>query len=324
MPLCIKVHKSIAERAIKELRKLGLINENYKIERAGEEVIIPLTSCEDDVIELSIGKFNVLTCTPTMRTTTISLKLPSLDIIGDVVIIREKVVETWNTNELLENIRRVYPRIKAIWVKEETIDFYRKPVLKLLWGEEIRDIIVKEHGLRLKVRLGEVYFNPRLSEEHHRIAQLVRDGEIIIDAFSGIGGFALHVATSKYALTIANDLNPVAYDLLVENIELNRKRIKGTLIPLNLDARDLPSIIRRESADRLIADLPPWSTEFRDVYWELLRPGGILHLYRLSQSPLDIEHELREVFKNWDIVTCRLVLEYAPRAGIYRCDLVKR
>ncbi|MEM4717147.1 MAG: methyltransferase [Desulfurococcaceae archaeon] len=324
MPLCISVHKSIAEKAIKELRKKRLINENYKIERSGEEVIIPLTNHADDVIELSIGKFNVLTCTPTTRTPLPSLKLPSLDVLGDVVIIREKVTEKWNINELVVNIRRVYPRIKAIWVKEETVDYYRRPLLKLLWGEDVKEIIIKEHGLKFKVKLGEVYFNPRLSEEHHRIAQFARNGEIVIDAFSGVGGFALHIATSKYALVIANDLNPVAYDLLVENIELNRKRVKGTLIPLNLDTRELPSIVRKESADRLIADLPLWSIEFKDIYSELLRPGGFLHLYKLSQSPMDIEHEIKEVFEEWDVITCKLILEYAPRAGIYRCDLIKR
>jgi len=70
--------------------------------------------------------------------------------------------------------------------------------------------------LQFKVKLGEVYFNPRLSEEHHRLAEATKSGEVVVDAFTGIGGFAIHIASLKTSLVIANDANPVAYKLLVE------------------------------------------------------------------------------------------------------------
>jgi len=322
MPLCIEVDKKLTEMIIKKLRSLKLLNEDYAIHRIGDRVLIPLKESAGSEITVGEFVFRVFVCeVPERRRTRV--KLPSLDVLGDVVIIRENVLGYWDPLELVEAIRQVYPRIKAIWVKELTTEEYRKPVLKLLWGEEKRDVFVKEHGLLFKVRLGEVYYNPRLSEEHHRIALLVNPGEVVVDLFSGIGGFAVHTVSQKPCLVIANDVNPAAYDLLLENIALNKKKLRGTIIPFNMDARDIPSVLREQSADRLIADLPMWSTEFTQVYSEVVKPGGVLHLYRLSRDVEVLREELMSVFQDWRLLNCRLVMEYAPRAGIFRCDLVK-
>lgn len=324
MPLCVSVYKTLAERFIKELRRRGLIDDRYEITRSNEHVLIPITSPVVDEIASGITEFKIVECNPPPRRATRSVKLPSLDVLGDVVIVRERVLETWDRDRLVELIRQVYPKVRSIYVKEETVDQYRVPVLRLLWGVEVKEIVVKEHGISLKVKLGDVYFNPRLAEEHYRVSNMIRDGEKVVDLFSGIGGFAIHIATRRKSLVIANDLNPVAYELIIENILLNKKKLIGSIIPLNLDAREVSKILRENAFDRVIADLPMWSIEFHDVYTELLRPGGSLHLYRLSGSMIDLLDEVREVFRNWEINTCRLIMEYAPRTGIYRCDLIKR
>ncbi|MEM1639394.1 MAG: methyltransferase [Desulfurococcaceae archaeon] len=324
MPYCISIDKQAAERIIVELRRLGLIDDEHRVVRINNNVLVPLKIEEPVELELSVGRVSVVECNPPERKTTKTVKIPSLDVVGDVVIVRETVLKHMKAEDVISAIRYVYPRIRAIWIKEETVDSYRTPILKLLWGEDIREVIAKEYGVKLKVKLGEVYFNPRLSEEHHRLSQLVKDGEVIVDAFSGIGGFALHIASSRFCMVIANDINPVAYELLIENIELNKKRIRGSIMPLNLDARELPDVIRRKSADRLIADLPMWSLEFADVYEELIKPGGVLHLYKVSLINEEVlKSELLSVFKAWRIKECRLVMEYAPRVGIYRCDFIK-
>ncbi|MEM0003736.1 MAG: methyltransferase [Desulfurococcaceae archaeon] len=324
MPYCICVDKLVAEKIIVELRRLRLLDDEYRIMRIGNEVLVPVKIKELGEIELSIGRMRIVECHPPRRKKMEELKIPSLDIVGDVVIVRETVLKQMKPEEVVSAIKQIYPKVKAIWVKEETSDTYRTPVLKLLWGEEIREVIAKEYGIKLKVRLGEVYFNPRLCEEHRRLSQLVKNGEVIVDAFSGIGGFSLHIVSSKLCLVIANDVNPSAYELLLENIELNKKKLQGTIIPLNLDAKELTGVIRRKSVDRLIADLPMWSLDFVDIYEELLKPGGVLHLYKVSRiNEEELRLELLDFFKTWKIQECRLVMEYAPRVGIYRCDLVK-
>jgi Predicted methyltransferase len=229
MPYCICIDKLLAEKIIVELRRLRLLDDEHRIMRIGNEVLVPVKIKELGEIELSIGRIRIIECHPPRRKKLEELKIPSLDIVGDVVIVRETVLKQMKPEEVVSGIKQIYPKVKAIWVKEETSDTYRTPVLKLLWGEETREIIAKEYGIKLKVRLGEVYFNPRLCEEHHRLSQLVKTGEVIVDAFSGIGGFSLHIVSNKLCVVIANDVNPSAYELLLENIELNKKNSKALL-----------------------------------------------------------------------------------------------
>jgi tRNA (guanine37-N1)-methyltransferase len=322
MPLCVEVNRKFAEHIIKALRSRGLIDGEYLVTRRNEHVVIPIKYTGARQLTIDGISFSLFNCTPPSKRR-VSVKLPSHDIVGDVVIIRENALRGWDVDELIESFRSVYPRLKAIWIKEYTVDEYRKPLLRLLWGEEKREIITKEHGLIFKVKLGDVYYNPRLAEEHHRVANLIKDGEVVVDLFAGIGGFSIHIASQRFTLTIANDLNPTAYKLLLENIELNKKRLKGFITPLNMHAREVPSVLRESSADRIIADLPLRGVEFVDVYDALLRPGGVLHLYRLSRDEGVLREELAKIFRGWELKGLKLVIEYAPGAGIYRCDLVK-
>lgn len=322
MSLCISVEKRNAERVIGELIRRGLIDDLYSITRSGDIVVIPVKKTAGDEITIDTLKYTVYTCNPPPRRGFTKVKLPSLDVIGDVIVVREKAADQWDPGELITSIKKIYPRVKAIWIQEKTIDTYRIPVLKLLWGEDKRDVVVKEYGLRLRVRLGEVYFNPRLAGEHHEIASLVNDGEVVVDAFCGIGGYALHIVSRRISLVVANDVNPVAYELLIDNIRMNSRALRGVVIPVNLDTRELPRVIRENSVDRVIADLPMWSTEFYEIYDLLLKPGGTLHLYRVSEGGEPVG-EVKKVFRDWVLEKCKLVSEYAPRIGIYRCDLVK-
>lgn len=323
MPLCISIEKKFAEKAIKELRRKGILNDEYVITRVGDRVIIPIRADMPGELELSFTKIPTFECFPPLRKI-VKVNLPSFDVVGNVVILRENALRSRKIEEIVAAIRQVYPRVRAIWVKEETNDVFRIPLLRLLWGENVREITVKEYGIKMRVKLGEVYFNPRLAEEHHKIAQLTKNNEIVVDAFSGIGGFALHIALMKRCLVVANDLNPVAYELLVENIELNQRKLKGTIIPLNFNVVELPYILKCGTADRLIADFPMKSVEYYEVYKKLLKPRGILHLYTISTCPPErLKENLTSIFENWYVALCKPVLEYAPRTEIYRCDLVK-
>jgi len=323
MPLCISVEKTHADLALRELRKRGLLDSRYSVTRANGHVVIPVLASSTGDLELPFAKFKVYECYPPARRK-VEVDVPSLDLVGNVVILRENVLKYRRLEDVVSSIKQVYPRVKAIWVKEETVEEFRTPSLKLLWGEEIRDVSVKEYGIVMRVKLGEVYFNPRLAEEHRRVAQLVRDSEVVVDAFSGIGGFSLHIASLRRALILANDLNPRAYELLLENIELNLRRLKGAIIPLNNNVAELPDVLRGHCADRVIADLPVKSLEYVEVYEEMLKPGGILHLYTLfAQDVKQLRERLSEAFVGWFIQKCVTVLEYAPRMSIYRCDLVK-
>ncbi|QOR94848.1 methyltransferase [Thermosphaera chiliense] len=318
--LCVEVEKTRAEKAIKALRKTGLLLEDYLIERAGDKVLIPVAEKPESIDETL---FRVVECAPGYKKK-IAVNPPSYDLLGDVAIVRSKVLEHRASEEVVDALLKTHPRLKAIYVKEETVEEYRVPVLKLLWGTPVEVVVVKEYGLSFKIRLGKVYYNPRLTEEHRRLASLVRDGEIVVDLFSGIGGFPVHIASLKTALVLANDLNPVAHELLIENIKSNMRRLKGVIIPLNNDARDIPDHLpRKEVAHRVIANLPKASLGFAEVYDQVLAPEGILHLYVLTRDVYTSIDEVGSVLPGWRILSHRLVLEYSPGSGIYRFDIIK-
>ncbi|MEM0199168.1 MAG: methyltransferase [Desulfurococcaceae archaeon] len=328
MTKCIVINKKYAECVMNVLKKKRLLNTEYKVLRIDEQVLIPVQeNLEDEVRDAvklcTTDDLKFTECNPPRRKTSNSVSIPSFDIVDNVVIIRENVLRTWSIGELVENIRKVHPRVRAIWVKRETVDVYRIPVLELLWGEDIRDLMVKEYGFKFKVKLGKVFFNPRLAEEHRRLAKLVKPGEIVLDMFSGIGGFSIHIAGEVPSLVIANDLNPDAYELLLENIVLNKRRIKGVIVPLNMNSRELPGVVREGSVDRIIADIPGYSLNFVDEYRVLLKPGGKLHLYILAESVQVAMQSSLSKLKNWFLESCLEVLEYSPKLSVYRCDLVK-
>lgn len=74
-----------------------------------------------------------------------------------------------------------------------------------------------------------VYWNSRLQGEHDRLVSQFKAGDIVCDVFAGIGPFALPASKNKSCWVFANDLNPVSYKYLCENISLN----KVGLISLN-------------------------------------------------------------------------------------------
>lgn len=324
MPLCLVVAKNYAECVLARVRKAGLLDEDYVITRTNSEVYIPIKTSElASLIESCTENYRIESCNLPVRKRTEGIDVPSFDIVDNVVIIRENALRDRDVNEVVENIRKIHPKVRAIWVKKETRDLFRIPVLELLWGKEVRDVIAKEYGLLFKVKLGYVYFNPRLAEEHNRLASKVAPFEVVIDVFCGIGGFAIHIAARKHSLVVANDANPAAYELLLENIALNKKKLRGTVIPLNNDARDLPGILMEESADRIIADFPSGSMEFIDVYEALLKRGGMLHLYILAESSENASVAIKDKLKHWRLIACQRVLEYSPRLSVYRCDVIK-
>lgn len=328
MVKCIVVHKKYAECVIRVLKRKQLMNIEYGVLRDYENVLVPIyEQYEEDARNIAVvcvaDGIKLVDCNPPRRNVKKNMSISSFDIVDNVVIIRENALRFKDVSKVIEDIKRIYPKIRAVWVKKETVDIYRTPVLELLWGEDVRDLVIKEYGLKFRVKLGYVYFNPRFAEEHHRIAEMVKPGEVVVDMFSGIGGFSIHIASITPSFIIANDLNSVAYELLLENVNLNKRKIRGTIVPLNLNSKELPGVVREESVDRIVADFPGESLNFVDEYNVLLKPGGKLHLYLLAGSVHEAELKSLSKLKDWLLDSCVEVLEYSPRLSIHRCNLIK-
>ncbi|MCD6300555.1 MAG: methyltransferase [Staphylothermus sp.] len=327
---CIKVEKRFGEKTIRILKNRKMINPEYRVYSDREYVYIPIIE-EINKEELTSIlsehniEFQLVLCNPPRKEKKfLPQYTPSYDLLGDVIIVRRNVLENIGLNELIDTLRRLNPKIRAIYLKNETVDSYRLPKLELIWGEPVEEVIVKEYGLKFKILLGKVYYNKRLSEEHRRIAESCRDQEIIMDLFSGIGGFAIHIVSLRNSIVFANDLNPYAYQCILDNISLNKKSLKGTIIPMKIHALYFTELKPLHGLfDRVIANLPHNSLDFKNVYDVLLKNKGTLHLYVVSKNPDEIVSILRK-WDNYVLVGYKKVLDYAPYTFIYRFDLFKK
>ncbi|MCS7127977.1 MAG: hypothetical protein RMI83_01725 [Desulfurococcaceae archaeon] len=324
--LCIAVKREHGEKTRKILVELGLLNRAFKVIRSSEYIHFPVVNSgevERLLAENSID-YVITECIVEESHLVRAINVPSHDYVDGVVILREQVLERRDLIELIKLFEGIYKKLKAIYLKKGVSGESRASELVLLWGSEVSTVMHKEYGLRFIVDIHRVYFNPRLSTEHRLLVKEVSDGELVVDAFSGFGGFSIHIASLRKCRVLANDVNPHALACLVKNIELNKRLLKGSIVAVNGDSSQMTSFLRKSIADRIIADIPHRSIEFMEVYNHLARKGTVLHLYLVSK---DLSEALRSSSKlieeGWHLINARRVLEYSPMKNVFRVDFRK-
>lgn len=89
-------------------------------------------------------------------------------------------------------------------------------------GENRTQVALVESGVRLEFNVRDVYWCSRLSEERQRlIRDEFRPGQVIADAFCGVGAICLQAAQAKKCRILANDWNPDAIESLRSNAKKN-------------------------------------------------------------------------------------------------------
>jgi len=99
---------------------------------------------------------------------------------------------------------------------------YRTYDMEVLAGKQETTVTMHEDGIKLQFDLRKVYWCTRLSGERSRLLEEdFRSGQIIADAFCGVGALCV-LATTKLGCTIyANDLNPEAVNYCRNNAKGN-------------------------------------------------------------------------------------------------------
>lgn len=219
----------------------------------------------------------------------------AFDQIGNIIILR--IPDTLLSKKkiigeiLLEKVKTA----KSIFYQSSPVEGdYRIRQLELLAGEDNTETEYKEHGCRFKVDVEKTFFSPRLATERLRIADLVRDGEIIINMFGGVGMFSIVAAKKKKCHVYNIDINPHAAKLCSENVVLNK--LKGTVESIEGDAADIIEKKLVDSGDRVLMLLPERSDEFLDIAIKALKQKGILHYYCHIHS--DKKNQVSEVVTN--------------------------
>ena len=271
----------------------------------------------DRLLSVCSGLVEVVECLCMAR----EQRLPPVSyvIVGRAAIVSLDERLAGREREVAEELLRTVPGITAVYGKEATVGEYRAQKLVHLAGEQLEETIHVEHGLRIPVPLGRVYINPRLAMEHRRVAEMITGDDIVLDMFSGVGGFSLVAsALGRGRLIVANDANPWAVSSLLRAIEMNRSKLKTPIIAMCSDARRLPKLLRPVFT-RIIMNLPHSAVDFIPVARQLCSPRGcVLHIYTVASSP---QEALARVPGGSSVTH---VLDYAPHRFIYRVDAVAR
>ncbi|MEM1565892.1 MAG: class I SAM-dependent methyltransferase family protein [Candidatus Bathyarchaeia archaeon] len=209
----------------------------------------------------------------------------SYDIIGDIAVIRLNENSRRYSQIIAKTIMEVHKNVKTVLAQVGPVygDF-RLRKLEYIAGENRTKTVHRESGCVFAVDLEKCYFSPRLHYERMRIAKLVRDGEIIVNMFAGVGCFSIIIAKhSKAAKIYSIDINPTAVQFMKENIILNR--VYEKVIPLEGDAKEVIQQKLRSTADRVLMPLPEKALEYLPYAFLALKNGvGWIHFYAFEHA----------------------------------------
>tara|TARA_B100000686_G_scaffold63010_1_gene67647 strand:- start:3037 stop:3876 length:840 start_codon:yes stop_codon:yes gene_type:complete len=245
--------------------------------------------------------------------------ISAFDQIGDIIIVRipDSLISKKQIigKTLLEQVNTA----NSIFYQSSPVEGdFRTRQLEIIAGEDKTQTEYKENGCKFIVDVEKAFFSPRLSTERERIAGLIKEDEVVINMFGGVGMFSL-LAAKNTACTVYNiDINPVAAKLCKENSQINK--LKGEVISLNGDATQMINEQLSGKADRVLMLLPERSDEFLDSALTGLKDKGIIHYYshihadKKQDAPkLSEEHFLSVNKTNAEIVASRNVRPVGPR-----------
>ncbi len=244
----------------------------------------------------------------------------AFDQIGDIIIVRipdsllskKKIIgET-----LLEQVKTA----KSVFYQSSSVEGdFRTRDLEILAGVDKTETEYKEFGCRFIVDVEKAFFSPRLSTERDRIADLVQDGEIVINMFGGVGMFSIIAAKRKKCTVYNIDINPIAAKLCEKNIELNKKLV-GRVVSIHGDAAKIIEEQFRDQGDRVLMLLPERSDEFLNSAILATKSNGIIHYYshihadkKSQAAKLSEKHYLATTPIKSKILNSKIVRAVGPR-----------
>ena len=204
--------------------------------------------------------------------------ISAFDQIGNIIIVRIPDSLLPKKKIIGETLLNEVKIIKSVFYQASPVEGdFRTRNLEILAGEDKTETEYKEFGCRFVVDVANAFFSPRLSTERERIANLVQDGETMVNMFAGVGMFSIMAAKKKKCTVYSIDINPIASKLCEKNIELNK--LAGKVISINGETSEIVNSDLQDLADRTLMLLPERSDEFLDSAIKTTKDGGVIHYY---------------------------------------------
>lgn len=313
---CILVDKSIASLIHERLKDGDYINEVFVIKDLGQMVAIPvkhpdiisgLKWFDDESLQFSQIKLEIkkLAKTPAQELVTNIEKLLSKnsiiltpemasylpkkwELLGDLALVPSDVLnsEEWynirSKNETLyqeiwQEIANSLRVSRIARQSEIAKDKLRSSQVKMIIGDS-GEVEFTDNGVKFWLDVTKVMFSSGNVTERHRIGEIDMTGEIVVDAFSGIGYYTLPMLVRSNAKHIyACELNPNSINALTKGAELNAVSNKLTILEGDnqITLQSLSNI-----ADRVHLGILPSSENTWQLAVDCLKQsGGIIHIH---------------------------------------------
>ena len=221
-------------------------------------------------------------------------------------------------------IMKKHKNVKSVLKKASPIrGVYRTREYVLIAGNKKTEVTHAENSCRFLVDPQIVYFSPRESTERLRVSEQVREGEIVMVFFAGVGPFPIVIEKkAKPSRIIAVEINPAAVEYFWKNIKLNKsEKIEVILGDVTGNVEQFRGI-----CDRVFMPLPEKSIEYVSEAIKCLKPGATCYFYCFSsERELDDKKEkiqsiAKAMKKKIRFTGIQRVLPYGPRIWKYRID----
>lgn len=250
--------------------------------------------------------------------------LPSgFHLVGHVVLVHLNLDAMKYASFIGEKTLEYDQRILSVAVKVgPTVGTTRLPSYVLIAGDSNTITTHIEGGVKFRLDPLRLTFSGGNRRERTRLSKLVRDGEIVVDMFSCVGQFSLHIAKGAKVKVTAIEINPEAYQFLLENIKLNE--LGNRVTALLGDCRDVHP---KRTANRIVMGYLHNTIEYLPFALEtVVEGGGFIHMHmNVPESELsDIIVKIEQVCRNYGFsstTNVHHVKNYSPGMGHFVFDI---
>jgi len=248
--------------------------------------------------------------------------LPSgFQTVGKVIILKLKPELLEKKRLIAETCLEMMPYIRSIYLNTGKVKGkFREPEIEYLAGDKDPNVEHKEHGIIYKFDITKIMFSQGNLYERKYLPTLVEKGETVVDMFAGIGYFSLPLGKLSPAQKIYSiELNPLAYEFLVENIKLND--LEDKIIPILGDSKEEVVKLSNKGirSDRVVMGVFPAPKDFIKPALSLVVNSGTIYHYEGvvdKDDYIELFHEFEEIAKNQgyeaSLLEKRFVKSYGP------------
>ena len=310
------VDKSIASDIHQHLVDGGYINNDYVIKDLGQHIAIPVTNPvvirKLDWFDEEKLQFETIILEPKKSTNTpaqeIVSKIEKLLVANSLILTKEMVnflpkkwelfsdlaivpSDSLNSKEWQDLLSKNEALSEEIWQiiadslkvsriarqSEIANDKLRSSQVKMIVGDS-GEVEFVDYGVKFWLDVTKVMFSSGNVTERHRIGSIDMTGEVVVDAFSGIGYYTLPMLVRSNAKHVyACELNPNSIDALTKGADLNAVSDRLTIIEGD-NQITLKSLSRM--ADRVHLGILPSSENTWQLAIDCLKQsGGIIHIH---------------------------------------------